>query len=185
MKRNWMKLSMIPALALSLVMWGCENLSEQQLTGPSESSEVLLTHTFSNGYTVARETDLTVGTVYATIGEAGGAISVGQHVLFVPAGAVDAPTVFTMTLAGDQVKASLSATRLLPNDVGSAGFAKPVKLTLFYGNATNVPADKPLQIVWLKADGSVVPQNSYVDFNKRAVSADLGHFSDYAIAWPD
>lgn len=185
MNRKLIKFSTFSALALSLVMWGCDSLSESALTGPSEKSEVLVTYTSSSGYTVARETDASVGTVTALIGPAGGALSIGKHFLSVPAGAVDAPTTFTMVKEPGSLKVDLTATRLLPNDVGHAGFPVPVKLGLSYESAESVPNPGALKVIWLKTDGTFEVQSSSVDVYGKLVVGSVNHFSAFAIAIPE
>ena len=123
-----MKLSALSAFALTMVLWGCESLSENALVGPGEKSEILIIETDENGYTTARETDPAVGVVTAIIDRNGGSLNIGNHVLTVPAGAVDYPTTFVMTKLVDEIEVGLTATRLLPNDVGRQGFKVPVKL---------------------------------------------------------
>lgn len=188
MKKIWMRLSAIPALALVLVLWSCADLGEPtRLMGPGEVSLEETETTTGTGYTIIKESDTNVGTVEGIIDQNGGKISLGQHVLQVPAGAVGGPTVFSMSkLDGDHVMVKLTATQVTTNDIGSAGFAKPVHLTLSYKNASEVPEnEQDLRILWVKSDGSKEAQTSNVDVTGKRVSADLGHFSDYAIGFPD
>ena len=189
MNRKWMKFPGLAVAALSLVLWSCDSLSEPgaALTGPGEASHTLVTTTKKDGHTVIKETSPNAGAVAGVIGEAGGKLVLGQHVLEVPAGAVSGPTTFSMTdLSGEEIKVGLTATKLLTNDVGSAGFAKPVRLTLSYKNATEVPSNESdLKILWVKADGSTEAQPSSVDVQGKRVIGQLSHFSDYAIGFPN
>ena len=121
MYRKLMKFSALSAFALMLVAYGCDTVSESALTGPGEKSEILIIERDESGYTVARETDPAVGVVTAIIDRNGGTLNIGNHVLTVPVGAVDGPTTFTMTKLVDEIEVGLTATRLLPNDVGHAG----------------------------------------------------------------
>ena len=61
-----------------------------------------------------------------------------------------APTTFVMNKLPGEIKVDLTATRLLPNDVGSAGFLKPVRLSLSYADAANVTDPSKLSISWVK-----------------------------------
>lgn len=185
MNRKLMKL-MTSALALTLVMYGCESLNESALVGPGEQSEILIINRDAQtGYTIARETDPAVGVVSSIIDENGGSLSIGNHVLTVPVGAVDGPTTFTMTKLVDQIEVGLTATRLLPNDVGHAGFNVPVTLSLSYANAAEVPANlSSLRILWVKADGRMEPQPSALDADGHVVVGTLSHFSKYALGDP-
>jgi hypothetical protein len=125
--------------------------------------------------------------VTAVIDQNGGALSIGKHLLTVPAGAVEAPTTFVMSKLPGEIEVELTATRLLPNDVGSRGFLKPVRLTLSYAGAANVTSSSEgkLQVMWEKLDGTLVPQQSWVDTTLDLVSANLNHFSAYNLAYPD
>jgi hypothetical protein len=185
MNRWYTKLSAVSALMLALTIWGCESVTDGALTGPSEASEILVTSTNSGGYTVARETDPTVGVVSAVIGQSGGALNLGKHFLTVPAGAVDGPTTFTVTKLSGELKVELTASRLLPNDVGSAGFRVPVKLGVSYESASAVPDASQLKVVWVKPDGTMEVQQSNVDVYGKVVVGSLNHFSAYAVVIPE
>jgi hypothetical protein len=177
---------MTSALALTLVMYGCESLNESALVGPGDQSEILIIdRDAQTGYTIARETDPAVGVVSSIIDENGGSLSIGNHVLTVPVGAVDGPTTFTMTKLVDEIEVGLTATRLLPNDVGHAGFNVPVTLSLSYANAAEVPANlASLRVLWVKANGQMEPQPSALDTDGHVVVGTLSHFSKYALGDP-
>ena len=186
MNRKILKASAVSAFALTLVMWGCESLSENALVGPGEKSDILIITRNESGFTVARETDPAVGVVTAIIDENGGSLNIGNHVLTVPAGAVDYPTSFVMTKLVDEIEVGLTATRLLPNDIGRRGFDVPVKLSLSYANAAEVPADAAdLKVVWVKANGEHEAQPTAVDPSGETVIGSLDHFSSYALAMED
>ena len=175
----------LAALALSMAMVGCDSVQDGALMGPGSSSEILIITQDENGYTTAVETDPLVGVVTAVIDANGGELNIGPHRLLVPAGAVSHPTTFVMNKLPGEIKVGLTATRLLPNDVGAAGFQKPVRLTLSYENAANVSSDAEgrLQVLWQKVDGSFEAQQSYVDFGENEVRANLNHFSIYTLGW--
>ena len=186
MNRKLMKASAVSALALTMVMWGCESLSENALVGPGEKSDILIIERDENGYTVARETDPAVGVVTAVIDQNGGSLNIGNHVLTVPAGAVDAPTTFVMTKLVDEVEVGLTATRLLPNDIGRQGFNVPVKLSLSYASVNNVSSDDApgLKVMWVKPSGELEEQPTDVDTAGQAAVGSLYHFSGYLLADP-
>lgn len=173
------------AIALSVVMAGCDGAKDGALTGPGSSSEVLITSTDGDGYVTAKETNPTVGVVSAVIDQNGGELRLGKNSLVVPAGAVDAPTTFTMTRADDEIRFDLTATRLLLNDVGAQGFLKPVRLKLSYHDASNVSSSNEgtLRILWEKGDGSFEAQQSFVETGIKSVTANLNHFSIYTLGW--
>ena len=186
MRKQLMKLAMLPAMALSLVLWSCDTLDDpaSRLTGPEVGAATA--STTGKGFTVVKENDLSVGVVSGVIGSSGGKLMLGKHELWVPKDAVSGATTFTMTkIDGDQIRVKLTATKLLTNDVGSQGFAVPVKLTLSYHNAAEIPQDESLlRIVWIRLDGTVQEQLSNVEVTGKRVHAELGHFSDYALAFP-
>lgn len=123
------------------------------------------------------------GGVSAVIGAEGGSLKLGRQTLVVPAGAVDAPTIFTMKKGGAKLRVILNASRVTGNDVGAAGFATPVYLTFSYGSVSSLPADpSELLIVWIRADGSYEPQPTVVDEAAKTVTGELLHFSEYALA---
>jgi hypothetical protein len=173
------------SLALSVVLVGCDSVEQSAMLGPGSSEEILIIDRDESGYTTATETDPMVGVVTAIIDENGGELNIGPHRLLVPAGAVTAPTTFVMTKLPGEIEVGLTATRLLLNDVGRAGFRKPVRLTLSYENAANVTADAEpqLEILWEKANGTYEPQQSYVDQEANEVRANLNHFSIYTVGW--
>jgi hypothetical protein len=176
----------VSAFALTMVLWGCESLSENALVGPGEKSDILLIERDENGYTVARETDPAVGVVTAVIDQNGGSLNIGNHVLTVPAGAVDAPTTFVMTKLVDEIEVGLTATRLLPNDIGRQGFNVPLRLSLSYAHAAEVPANlSEMKVGWVKLNGSIEVQQSQVDSAGEVVVGTLDHFSAYAIVIPE
>lgn len=125
--------------------------------------------------------------VSEVIGLEGGTLRLAGHTLAVPAGAVSAPTLFSMAqLPGGLVEVEMLALRstlagtLL--DVGEQGFAVPVTLTLTYAWADDVPDPARLLIVWRKPDGTLEPLPSRVDPETRTVTAELEHFSRYCLA---
>lgn len=186
MKKQLMKLSLLPTLALSLVLWSCDALDDPsaRLTGPEVGA--VSQSTSGNGFTVVKEKDLNAGVVSGIIGSSGGKLMLGKHELVVPKDAVSGATTFTMSkVDGDHIRVKLTATQLTTNDIGSRGFAVPVTLTLSYENAAELPQDPSLlRIVWLRLDGTVQEQLSDVDVVGKRVRAAVGHFSDYALAFP-
>lgn len=191
MRSKILKLYALPLLALSLAVGACENIGGPDgLTGPeaSEPSQSLLGLDLDaedpNGYTVVKEKDASVGVVTGIIGSAGGKLVLGRHELRVPANAVSGATTFTMSKLSGELRFSLTATQLLPNDVGSQGFAVPVKLVANFQGVSEISDPWKLKIVWLKADGSAQDQPTDIDIvGKRAIGY-LGHFSDYALVMP-
>jgi len=116
----------------------------------------------------------------------GGVLQVTDERIVVPAGAVLEATLFTMsTVSGPVVDVDLHAfggdllNRLLsPVEL----FKKPVTLELSYANATNVTDPSRLVIVRLLDDGRYEVLPTKVDKERKVVSAELEHFSKYAMA---
>jgi hypothetical protein len=123
------------------------------------------------------------------IGSGGGTVSTAAYTLTVPAGAVSQSTRFRIepTNTGTY-SVDLSAHRkggllgLSLVEVGSKGFAKPVKLTMKYANATNVQNPGGLVIIYIQPDGTIVTQTTVVDTTAKNVTTALSHFSRYAMA---
>ena len=170
------------ALALTMTMVGCDDVQDMALTGPGSSSEILIVTTNEQGYTTAVETEPEVGVVTAVIDGNGGELNIGHHRLVVPAGAVSAPTTFVMNKLPGEIKVDLTATRILPNDVGARGFDKPVRLELSYERAANVEANSELAIRWRRLDGTAEVLDSWADEGAKLVGANLNHFSIYDLA---
>lgn len=170
-------------LVLSIAATGLAGCGEGgQLVGPSSDSPVMSLQS-APGWTVVQDASSRSGGVTAVIDERGGELRLGNQSLLVPAGAVDAPTIFNMKKNGGAMSVSLTATRFTPDDVGSAGFAVPVTLSFRYGNEASLPGDpSDLRIVWIRPDGTFEPQPTTVDTQARIVSAELNHLSDYVLA---
>ncbi|MBI4410484.1 MAG: hypothetical protein HY561_12295 [Gemmatimonadetes bacterium] len=126
------------------------------------------------------------------IGPEGGTIFVpgAGHWLDIPKGAVEVPTLFTITIT-----LPLSADRVAPVevdltaaagvfDIGALGFKKPVKLYLSYAWATNVEDPADLVIAYMpNGDHSLhVVLDTKVDEDQQVIVAELDHFSKYCAA---
>lgn len=181
--------NMIAKLALSAVfaiavLAGCEN--PDTLVAPNAGAPAGLASSSassSGGWEVVDDSTSATGGVSVVIGVEGGELSLGKQRLVVPAGAVDAPTTFRMKKGDSRLKVTLTATRSTENDVGSAGFLKPLTLIFGYGNAAALPGDPAdISVVWIKADGTFEPQPTVVDTEAKTVSGQLEHFTEYAMA---
>ena len=186
---KWMRRSSLSTLALLLALAGCENANDSGLLlePKHETEQVLISWKFGNGYTVVSETEESVGSVEAVIGSAGGLVTLGDHVLLIPANAVDADTRFRIEKEdGDHVRLHLTASRFGDNDIGSRGFNRPVRLMLSYEGASNLGAlaASQLQVMYIRPDQKVEALPSMVNYYDRWVGTDLRHFSEYGIGWP-
>jgi hypothetical protein len=176
-----LRFAALSVLAATLVLGGCENTTG--LTAPSTlehrigNERVVITEYGDAGYKMVQETDPTVGTVTAVIDEKGGSLSIGGTTLDVPAGAVSGPTTFTVNKPNGELAYDFSATQKTPNDVGSAGFPVPLKLTISYAdipNAMEAPA-----VIWIKPDGRAEALQTQVDTANKTMTAEVTHFSIY------
>ncbi|MEO8139255.1 MAG: hypothetical protein ABI742_06405 [Gemmatimonadota bacterium] len=111
------------------------------------------------------------------IGPAGGTLTIGKHLLVIPAGALGRPTLITGEAPADFV----SSVRFQPEGLQ---FLRPATLTLDYSSC---PAAR-LQI--LKRVAYTTDKLDILSFLLSRdnlllmrVSADLQHFSRYAVAW--
>jgi hypothetical protein len=174
------RLATLSALAVTLIFGACENAD--QLTAPAldhkiGNERVVVTEIGDQGYKMVQETDPTVGTVTAVIDEKGGSLSIGGTTLDVPAGAVSGPTTFVVNRPNGELSYDFTATRRTLNDVGSAGFAVPLKLTISYGRVQrNMSAPT---IVWIRPDGHAEALATRVDKANRTMTAQITHFSIY------
>jgi len=115
----------------------------------------------------------------ATIGPEGGTISVGPHVLAVPAGALSRAVVITAEAPVGRV----NSVRLLPEGLAFAP-GKPARLTLSYANCPLLGQVLPKRIAYTSDLLSILAYLLSVDdLLARQVSANLEHFSRYVVAW--
>lgn len=122
---------------------------------------------------------------YAWIDSDGGSISTAAYTLTVPRGAVGTRTKFVISPANDgsytiNLEAYEQGLLGLVN-VGKRGFKKPVLLTISYNNARGVTNEKKIGIVYLATPDMVEVQPTVVDTRDNDVTAQLSHFSKYAM----
>jgi hypothetical protein len=122
---------------------------------------------------------------YAWIGSEGGSITTAAYTLTVPRGAVTTRTKFVITPTNTgayviNLEAYEQGLLGLVN-VGKRGFRKPVLLTVSYAKATGITNVKKLGIVYLATPTTIEPQPTSIDTRDRDVTAQLSHFSKYAM----
>jgi hypothetical protein len=203
MPSQWKKLALAPVLALSLSLAACEQVQEPLAPQPGTPDPVLgglLSGGRIGSYALVREpllsglADLRLSKL---VGVDGGELTLLGHTLRVPAGAVPTPTLFTLVvLPTGYVQVSLDATLSTATgllNVGSEGFLRPVPVTLTYSRATNVADPSKLKVVRLAGPlglfgaltGKYQIMPSAVDPAAQTVTAELEHFSDYALVVPE
>lgn len=167
-------------VALASGLGACQD--GRSLLGPEAASPPIAAQG-TPGLSMIEDRTSEVGGVTAVIGSQGGELKLGNQSLVVPAGAVDAPTLFRMKKGSRALSVIITATRETLNDVGNAGFATPLTLSFRYGNAASLPAEpSQIQIVWVRPDGTFDPQPTTVDLEARVISAEITHLSEYALA---
>ncbi|MEX2584595.1 MAG: hypothetical protein WD766_15105, partial [Gemmatimonadota bacterium] len=182
MNRIIKNVSRLSVLVLSLFLWSCDDIG--QTVGPesdlSPRGYAIFSTTTGEQYVVIRE-DESLGVVSGSIGSAGGELHIGTHTLHVPSGAVSEPTVFSMSRSDDDLlRIKLSATRVDHNDIGASGFDVPVKLTIDFTEAEDMPEDaSQLEVLFFRPDGLVEPFSTHLDVEAGKATGDLPHFSDY------
>jgi hypothetical protein len=128
------------------------------------------------------------------IGPDGGSVELIGHRIDVPAGAVGAPTRFTLTVIPERAEVELEATAdgMLGTvtNVGKRGFRVPVRVTMSYERtrfANNPPGVDHLSILRVVSRlgyAKSEPVPVVVNEAARTVSAELESFSRFALASP-
>jgi hypothetical protein len=130
----------------------------------------------------------------AVIGPEGGSLELIGHRVRVPAGAVRGPTTFTISGRPGTVEVELEATAPASIggvvNVGRRGFDRPVEVTLSYARTAfthNPPGVDHLTLLRVFSRfgyDRFEPVTTRVDEETRTVTAELRHFSRYALASP-
>jgi hypothetical protein len=114
--------------------------------------------------------------VTQTIGPTGGVLLVGPHTLSVPAGALLQPVTVTAVAPSDTV----NRVRFQPEGLQ---FQQPATLTLSYANCFIQPPPAP-GIAYISDALEILEfLQSLTDSSSQTVTAQLRHFSGYAVDW--
>ncbi len=114
-------------------------------------------------------------TVTETIGPKGGTITVGEHQLVIPRGALERKT----TITAEQIKGSVNSVRFSPEGLR---FERPARLTLSYANC--IPLPLPKKVAYTNELLQILEVLRSLDLRKeKKVSSDIDHFSRYAVAY--
>jgi hypothetical protein len=177
----------VPLLALAALFGACSDAPPTQPQVELRPAEgTLLSTSGSTQYTIVREATSSGWAGSVTVDPTVSLrIPLGKHEVHIPAGAVDRVTTFTLKKAvGTQVWYSLTAIGADGTNVGAAGFKKPIEVTVYYGDAVNVPDPTKLGLGWV-VNGKVQEFNTpKLDRKKKTVLFKLDHFSEYALIWP-
>lgn len=174
-------------------------LSPDAITPAREDSE---TDGEEDGTLATEESSSGATRAAAWIGSGGGSLTLDGHTIVVPEGAVGGPLCFTMELGtGDYVDVDLHAWEMEDSDgckvegdgeeeeswdgtLWTGTFAEPVVLSLTYSRVTNADDPSDLVVAWQKSATDVDLLPSSVDSEQEVVSAELDHFSMYALIMP-
>lgn len=111
------------------------------------------------------------------IGSGGGKVTIGPHTLVVPRGALRRETVITAEIIADNA----SSVRFTPEGLT---FAKPAKVTLSYAHCNGATSMLSKRVAYTTDLLAILEYlDSRDDARRKQVSADLDHFSRYAVAW--
>lgn len=194
MRKQFLRLGALAAVSAAVVMAAC---SDNGALAPEIERSDAITQI---EYEAVKRGKHTMGfTCNFRSDSEGGEAKCGPHTLFVPANAFSAEVVdFTiMVKKGDEVRVQLHATSVgssVANDVGAAGFDAPLNLTLTFAGSTNVAGKKKggkqglseddMVIAWVRPDGSYEELPTVINKETHSASADLHHFSEYALLVP-
>ena len=171
-------------LGLALAFWAC---SGDQPTAPPASppaSEQLLSGKggllgTGLGARLLRCDSIPAVHAESVIGPDGGTLVIGPHRLEVPAGALDDTVTITADVPSDSVNSIKFAPQGLAFDAGH-----PARLTMSYANCPVLAQLLPKRIAYTTDLLQILDLLVSVDNTLlHRVSADVGHFSRYAIAW--
>lgn len=113
----------------------------------------------------------------ALIGPAGGVVTAGPHSLLIPAGALSETVLIRAVVPSSET----NQVRFSPQGLT---FAVPARLTMSYANCSGLLWLLPKRIVYT-TNALIILENlvSVDDLLAQTVSADIDHFSKYAVAW--
>lgn len=180
-------------LAIALVLaasFGCATSPvEPEPAPPSDGPQLSLLGDLITGTTTTlrKTTQLVFGLLTCSplrpdegsrqIGPAGGTLRVGEYTLVVPAGALDRSVRITM----QQVRDTVNSVRFGPEGLR---FQRPARLTMSYDNCRSIPGNRDHRIVYVDERLRVLETPDSRDNERNEeVTADIDHFSRYAVAW--
>ena len=178
---------LLAVLALGFVSVGCgtDRTPTAPAAGPPKTSDLLgftrggvagMGGLILGGTANANCTALPAATSSKTIGIWGGVITVGPHTLFVPPGAVTAPTLITATIT----PATVNSVQFQPEGLR---FAVPTTLVMSYANCTGWPGLLPGLVYTSDALTILEVLPSVNNTLDKTLIGPVTHFSRYAVAW--
>lgn len=179
--------TVLAVLALALLGLGCESGTEPAppaaVEAESRTSNLLGSDEDVLDFLERSSSLLVEQVVTELVTSEGGTLELLGHSLVIPNGAVDDPTYFVMiVLPGAQVQVELYAIDAATGlDVGASGFDTAVQLALSYSDVSGIKDPSKLVIVHVTGEGEPVELATEVDTEAEKASADLDHFSRYAL----
>lgn len=129
------------------------------------------------GINLLRCSPLTADTTVATVGPAGGTLTIGPHTLVIPAGALDSSVTITAIAPSD----SVNQVEFAPQGLQ---FETPASLTLSYANCNLLGISLPKKVVYTDDLLQILELEPSLDHAfSQTVTGRIGHFSSYAVAW--
>jgi len=129
--------------------------------------------------TLLRCTPLPAAHAAKTIGPAGGTLTVGPHSLVIPPGALS----YALTITADAPSDTVNSVQFQPQGLQFAA-GHPAQLTMSYANCSLAGQLLPKRIAYTTDLLSILELLLSVDnVQLQRVSAQIAHFSRYAIAW--
>ncbi|HEV8598865.1 MAG TPA: hypothetical protein VGQ69_05865 [Gemmatimonadales bacterium] len=145
--------------------------------GPTPSSSLIGTLTSTVNGVLLSCSPLPYSTASATIGSAGGVLTVGPHVLMIPQGALGKP----VTITAEVVSGNVNSVRFSPEGLK---FEKSAALVMSYSNCSGLGMLLPKKIAYTNELLSILELIQSVDLSgQEKVSGQLKHFSRYAVAY--
>ena len=172
------RLALVAAIALPILATACSDTP----TAPLDRPQAGLTSSDGGLGKVARYKTNVPGigtTTGRLIGPLGGTVSVGGFEIKVPAGAVDAPTWFTITLPSDVKRWDRVIAEFGPHGMQ---FGVPVTITLPYRGTSSEDAAAAPHVLWNNGL-DWVPLPSWLT-NDGRIQTQTIHFSEYGTEDP-
>lgn len=165
----------VAGCALAALLAGCaEQPAENHRPNAVEMGDAFLTPAITG---LLRCEPLAADSASAAIGAAGGTITVGPHVLTVPAGALAATVTITAVAPSDTV-------RRVVFEPDGLTFAEQAELTMSYAGCDLLGSLLPKRVAQVSESLDIFDLLPSLDLRALFTTrAKLDHFSGYAVAW--
>jgi hypothetical protein len=169
--RILLSLSIVPT---ALGLTSCGDRTPTAADAPSNNISRDMTQ---SGTGLVLCTPLSVDSITQVVGPSGGTIIVGPHSFTVPAGALDSAVAITAVIPSD------STNRIVFQPSGLT-FQQPATLTMSYANCGVLGTVLPKEIAYVDDLLNILYYlASAGNSQSQTVTAQVQHFSDYAVAW--